>query len=561
MGPVTLDLARGVSKENLNVGSLPAIPAGTLTPAQVKALYNWPTTSAAGQTIGIYARADGYKLSDISSTCARWGVGVPSIQNVYLTQTTVANLGDPPPPTDAETTLDFSLIAGFAPGASIAVYFSDSLSGIMSEIGELIHPLQGQPTCDILSFSFVLGGPSATNSEQPVDIGDLNIAEALFLDAAIQGMTIIEASGDVGASPFLGATTAELAGWPLHSPWITTVGGTVIGNISGSSFVEWVWNDSTGASGGGVSKIVARPSYQSSASVPNSKEGVPGRGVPDIASVASPYSGYTITFNGVAETTGGTSAAAPACAGLIATINAALGQNVGFINPTLYSLGNSGGIIRDIAPTTGAANSNSFSFTNNGGQTFNVTGFPVQTGWDACTGWGVINGNAFLNYLRTHPISPPVEAQAAGADIWIQVQSINSGGAGPPSVTFGPIPIGGGPLAPGVVTAMYMTESGFFENNVRPAEASWLPVVATHPVTYKIYTTSSPSIPSTLTATYTTTQTGDGSGDHGIPYTALLDTLPLPGTYYMQIQASNPAGSGPMSPIHGPFLVNLFQLA
>ena len=40
--------------------------------------------------------------------------------------------------------------------------------------------------------------------------------------------------------------------YPAVDPWITTVGGTTIGNVSGSAFEEVTWNDN-GVTGGGVS--------------------------------------------------------------------------------------------------------------------------------------------------------------------------------------------------------------------------------------------------------------------------------------------------------------------
>jgi hypothetical protein len=69
---------------------------------------------------------------------------------------------------------------------------------------------------------------------------------------------------------------------------------------------------------------------------------------------------------------------------LIARLNAALGHNLGFVNPVLYRLGT--GVFRDIRGEQGPPDN------SNAG----IKGYLARTGWDACTGWGSPNGNALL---------------------------------------------------------------------------------------------------------------------------------------------------------------------
>ena len=176
-----------------------------------------------------------------------------------------------------------------------------------------------------------------------------------------------------------------------------SVGGTTIGNVSGSSFDEYVWNEPGIATGGGVSDFFPLPSYQVRASVPKSiNDGVHvGRGVPDVAANASPVAGYSgITLNGAATTGNGTSASAPLWAGLIAVLNAALGVNLGFVNPALYAIGSRG--FNDITPGSGPP--------DNG--VAGVPGYPAGSGWDACTGWGSPNGTKLLQELHRFYKSP-----------------------------------------------------------------------------------------------------------------------------------------------------------
>jgi kumamolisin len=219
-----------------------------------------------------------------------------------------------------------------------------------------------------------------------------------FQDAAIQGVTVCIASGDTGTDSKVGDGNAHVQ-YPASDPWVLSIGGTTIGNVSESSFDEYVWNDIffgsiPGATGGGISDYFSKPSYQNGADVPASlNNGRIGRGVPDVAANASPNSGYPLFVDGSSSTGNGTSASAPLWAGLIAVINAALGRNVGFVNPHLYALGSTA--FRNISGAPGPVDNGL-----NG-----VAGYRAGSSWDACTGWGSPNGVALLNGLKKTLIS------------------------------------------------------------------------------------------------------------------------------------------------------------
>lgn len=112
------------------------------------------------------------------------------------------------------------------------------------------------------------------------------------------------------------------------------------------------------------------------------------RGVPDVSANASPKSGHPFILGGGPGPANGTRASAPLWAGLVAVLNATLGENVGFINPVIYAQNGAG--FRDILPEPGAANS---SFAG-------VAGYPVTLGWDAVIGWGSPRGVALLQTLK-----------------------------------------------------------------------------------------------------------------------------------------------------------------
>jgi kumamolisin len=375
-----------------------------LSTEQITQLYNFPFNSASGQTIAILSEG-GYLASDINSS---FGGSPPTVTEVNVD---ASNDGS----ADPETTQDIVIAARAAPGASIAVYFTKySQVGWVDLISRVAHPNTGDPVCSVLSSSFYVcdgddmetlfneGLASSVTSGTSMWVTAVSGA---FADAAIKGITICIASGDTGSNSKVGGNPSAWGlpfpadgkahvQYPGSDPWVLSVGGTTIGNVSGSTFDEYVWNDPDpsdpsqwGTTGGGVSYYFPLPGYQNDAGVPPSinGDGRIGRGVPDVAGNASLNAGYTgITVGGGSFTGNGTSASAPLWAGLIARINAALGVNVGFVNPALYAIGSSG--FRDLTGSPGPADN------RNAG----IPGYPARVGWDACTGWGSPNGKALL---------------------------------------------------------------------------------------------------------------------------------------------------------------------
>ncbi|MGA8755339.1 MAG: S53 family peptidase [Stellaceae bacterium] len=388
----------GLDNRSITRRNQPGDPpnTGTTTVPQVTGLYNFPSNSATGQTIAILSEG-GYATSDIEKYFAALppGYTMPTITNI----TVDAGNGSP----DIETTQDICIAASAAPGANIAVYFTtETQAGWTDLIGRVIHPNPGDPVCSVLSSSwYIAGGDDPTGlRDSGVTTGWVNAVDMALQDAAMQDVTVCVASGDTGADSGVGDGKAHVQ-FPASDPWVLACGGTTIGNISGQSFEEFVWNDTfvigdfsgSGATGGGVSAFFPLPSYQQSAGVPASLNGGnAGRGVPDVAANASLNSGYYPIYCENAASFGypnpypgnGTSAAAPLYAGLMAVLSAALGKPVGFLNPTLYMLSSS--VCRDISPPPGPTNN-----SLNG-----VTGYTAGPGWDACTGWGSIDGTALL---------------------------------------------------------------------------------------------------------------------------------------------------------------------
>lgn len=362
---------------------------GLLTVDKVRTLYDFPGNQAAGQTIAIFSEA-GYLPSDIS---ANFAGNPPAVIDVPVD---APNAGIP----DQETTQDICIAGAAAPGAEIAVYFTTyDQVGWVDLITRVVHPSPGDPVCAVLSSSFYVsnGDDAATLTAEGIPSTWLTAVTQAFEDAAIQGVTVCICSGDFGSGMTVGDGLAHVI-YPASDPWVLAVGGTTIGHVSGTSFDEWAWNDivSIGgftahtATGGGVSALFPPPWYQVDAGVPPSvNDGHDGRGVPDVAGNASVNSGYPLILGGSPSLfpMNGTSASTPLWAGLIAVINAALGENVGFVNPALYALGSS--VFRDIVAEPGVTDNS-----------VGAPGYPVGPGWDACTGWGSPQGVALIAGLR-----------------------------------------------------------------------------------------------------------------------------------------------------------------
>ncbi|MGI8867852.1 MAG: peptidase S53, partial [Mycobacteriales bacterium] len=148
---------------------------------------------------------------------------------------------------------------------------------------------------------------------------------------------------------------------------------------------ETVWNGGSagGSTGGGISDVFPLPDWQQSAGVPNRVGGGPGRGVPDVAAVADPRTGYKVRVDGTDLVIGGTSAVAPLWAALLARLAQATGTPLGLAQTRLYAAARAG---------TATPGFRDISQGNNGA-------YDAVTGWDPCTGLGVPDGEALLAAL------------------------------------------------------------------------------------------------------------------------------------------------------------------
>lgn len=202
-------------------------------------------------------------------------------------------------------------------------------------------------------------------------------SEAIFYEtmgdvATMLGITLVTSSGDDGPATCDYSGTQGTFGlsvdFPADIPTVTGVGGTDIiaqpasmyfgANGYALSYIPEVgWNDTSAsvhnggamaASGGGSSKIFAKPYWQTGLTPTDG-----ARDVPDVALSASSFTvPYVIVSNGRMLQVGGTSVAAPSFAGILALVNQAIGATnpgLGNANPVLYALSQSApGAFHDI---------------------------------------------------------------------------------------------------------------------------------------------------------------------------------------------------------------------
>ena len=141
---------------------------------------------------------------------------------------------------------------------------------------------------DVISQSFGATENTFPGFSEP-NYGSLRDLRYAFADAARQQVTVLASSGDSGATndEADGATLYpyRAVSWPSSDPLVTSVGGTQLLLAQDGNRIQpdQVWNDTYGASGGGVSSIFARPSYQDGVTAVVGDK----RGIPDISMSAA----------------------------------------------------------------------------------------------------------------------------------------------------------------------------------------------------------------------------------------------------------------------------------
>jgi kumamolisin len=258
----------------------------------------------------------------------------------------------------------------------------------------------GTPLPDVISVSY--GECESTVSPYTAS---RTIVERQLAATAALGITVVVAAGDSGSSACArGVPPSKLTSsdkkaqvsWPASSPWVLAVGGTSLTLDAGNEIAGIApWNDTvypapytaSAGGGGGSSTFESRPWWQPAQTFASSSH----RMVPDVSAFADESPGYPIACSSdvkgcpsgrsgiTISYVGGTSAAAPLVAGMIALWNQQahnLGlPRPGFVPPLLYTMAkNSPQAFVDVTQGTNAL--------------FGGSCCPARTGYDLATGWG-----------------------------------------------------------------------------------------------------------------------------------------------------------------------------
>jgi subtilase family serine protease len=373
------------------------------TPYQLRAAYGiQPLTNSGidgrGETVVIPALAESQAnpptVSDLRLDMADFDrlFGLPA-----PTMHVVSGLAGPARPwlSYGEETLDAEMVHAIAPGAAITIVLlkPSDLTTPEATAAALTAMLKiGITHGDVISISAGFGEHCFTGSE-------VATLHAALQQAAERHVTVVASTGDIGP---IGEPCDELdlvdgtsfppvrgVNLPASDPLVLAAGGTTLdaSHQTGAYHSETAWGLPYGtpgtafqASGGGYSHLYARPRYQDGLVAGTA------RGVPDVSADANGHTGMALVIsNGsggyVVSDSGGTSAAAPFWAGVIALADQYAGRDLGFVNPALYRIAGTPlyrTAFHDI--TTG---NNMVRFPP---QSF--TGYRAIPGWDPVTGLG-----------------------------------------------------------------------------------------------------------------------------------------------------------------------------
>jgi kumamolisin len=372
----------------------PGQPAGPLAPADLEQRYSFPKEDCHGQTIAVAEFGGGYFPDDVRDFCRAHDRDLPHIETVSVGATPMtpkqiaalsAEQQGPALGESHEVMMDVEIVSGLCANAKVSLFYAPfDQKGWIDLLDRVVA---SDPVPVALSLSWGLAEDSPDWSAAALDAINQRLRAA-----SARGITVCAASGDDGSGDQMHDQRAHVH-FPASSPYVLAVGGTM---LDGDDEVVW-WNTPGdrsqprgGSTGGGVSVKFPRPEWQNVRVASLNPGAIDGRVVPDVAALAGPP-GYSLVFDGQQTLNGGTSAAAPLWAALIARVAASAGKAPGFLAPLLYQSAGKG-------PARGAT---AFADITKGNNISPQPGFgyEAQVGFDAVSGWGVPNGKALVESL------------------------------------------------------------------------------------------------------------------------------------------------------------------
>ncbi len=289
--------------------------------------------------------------------------------------------GGPKPPINGdsvEASLDVEAIVGTAPGTSLYVYEASSLS--YATILDTYNQIVSDNHAGVVNSSF--GGCETETSPSNYP----QMTEKIAQQGAALGIVFAASTGDFGtyACTYPGPGGVST---PASSPSFVAVGGTtLVLKANGAYNVEFGWS----GSGGGVSALFPRPSYQ---------KGVQGalgkfRNLPDVGFDGDPGSGMALYFRKHwAGPIGGTSLSSPLFTALCVELAQIAGHRIGgAIHGSIY-----GAFAKYGYRKGGTTYFRDATFGNNGYYNA-VPGYDQVTGIGSIDGWNFASAAKFSSH-------------------------------------------------------------------------------------------------------------------------------------------------------------------
>jgi len=426
-----------------------------LAPADFAKIYDVDSLYAghitgSGVSIAVAGRSD-FNDGDIAAFRSTFGLPASAPVRVLVPDTGTASVTGPADL--AESELDLEWAGAVAPDATIKFVYTGA--GPNSGALEAMLYAIEQRSAPVLSVSYYLceDWVTATDGSFEEDYADI---------AALEGMTVVVAAGDMGAAGCdnqseLVATLGKAVLYPASVPSFVAVGGSQFqltpsnqatylnAQLDAISYIpESAWNETLfdidagygglGAGGGGASRLFSKPYWQLP-STPHDGS----RDLPDVALSASADTlPYAVSMSWTASdgdaqapqpqaltAFGGTSVAAPALAGILALVN----QAVSDANPGLpIGLGNANLQLYSLAGS--ATSNNAFHDITSGDNVVPCQpgspdcpasppyqfGYSAGAGYDQVTGLGSIDvANLVAAWTALTPTSTVLQVAASGA--------------------------------------------------------------------------------------------------------------------------------------------------
>jgi pseudomonalisin len=415
------------SPEFSSGGSYYLAPADFATIYDLVPLYQ-ESINGTGQSVAIVARSN-IKIADVRQF--RTFFGLPANDPQIIVNGADPGIWNSNEETEADLDVEWS--GAVAKNATISFVVSKSTNS-SDGVDLSAQYIVNHNLAPIMSTSFGLCEASLGSSGN----GFLN---SLWEQAAAQGITVFVSSGDNGAAgcDSASATTAthgRAVNGLCSTPYSVCVGGTEFNDTSNPSLYwsssnaagtqssalsyipEVVWNESgpgegLWASSGGASTVYAKPSWQVGTGVPADGK----RDVPDVALTAAGHDDYLIYQEGGLYVVGGTSAASPSFAGVMALVVQHAGARQGNANTAFYSL----------ASKERAGGASVFHDITKGNNSVpGQAGFSATIGYDQASGLGSIDGSVLVNHWGDATVAPAFKATPSVSSLSVNTGSNNS---------------------------------------------------------------------------------------------------------------------------------------